>query len=206
MFKKTFLFITLCFSCATWAQGIYTCVDAKGRRITADRPIAECIDRSQKEMTPSGYVKRTIGPSLTAKERIAQEQKEKAEAEVLARQVEEKRRNRALLVRYPTRAVHDKERSEALAQVDEVIKLANKRTNELRQRLQELSAAAPDPTMQPRRDEIQSNINVQLRFIEGQEAEKTRINARFDDELSKLNYLWTVQKETILKVNSETKS
>ena len=42
-----------------WAQaGIYTCVDAKGRRLTSDRPIVECLDREQKELTPNGNVKR----------------------------------------------------------------------------------------------------------------------------------------------------
>ena len=29
--------------------GIYTCVDATGRRITSDRPIMSCIDREQRE-------------------------------------------------------------------------------------------------------------------------------------------------------------
>ncbi|OYX12745.1 MAG: DUF4124 domain-containing protein, partial [Acidovorax sp. 32-64-7] len=36
-----------------WAQqsntgSIYTCVDRQGRRLTADRPIAECLDREQR--------------------------------------------------------------------------------------------------------------------------------------------------------------
>src|SRR5436190_9468818 len=46
-----------------WSQseGIYTCVDSKGRRLTADRPIAECTDRVQKELNPSGTVKRQVG-------------------------------------------------------------------------------------------------------------------------------------------------
>ncbi|WP_432214584.1 DUF4124 domain-containing protein, partial [Salmonella enterica] len=40
-----------------WAQGgIYTCVDAKGRKLTADRPILDCIDREQKELNASGQV------------------------------------------------------------------------------------------------------------------------------------------------------
>ncbi|MDP3757779.1 DUF4124 domain-containing protein, partial [Polaromonas sp.] len=113
------------------AQGIYSCVDAAGRKITADRPIAECIDRPQREINPSGTVKRVVGPSLTAQERAAQEQKDKAAAEVRAREAEEKRRDRALLLRYPSRTVHDKERAEALDQIDVVIKAASKRTTEL---------------------------------------------------------------------------
>ena len=64
---------------ADWARaqapgtsgGIYTCVDRNGRRLTADRPIAECLDREQRELGPSGIVRRQIGPSLTEQERAA---------------------------------------------------------------------------------------------------------------------------------------
>jgi hypothetical protein len=56
---------------AAWAQtragsvgGVYTCIDAKGRKLTADRPIPECTDREQKILNPSGTVKAKVGPSL----------------------------------------------------------------------------------------------------------------------------------------------
>ena len=60
---------------SAWAQtstspiiaGVYTCVDAKGRKLTSDRPIYECADRTQQEMTTTGTVKRVIGPTLTAR-------------------------------------------------------------------------------------------------------------------------------------------
>src|SRR3989344_1799514 len=51
--------------------GIYTCVDRNGRRLTADRPIPECLDREQRELSPSGITRRQIGPSLTDVERAA---------------------------------------------------------------------------------------------------------------------------------------
>ncbi|MDP1270894.1 DUF4124 domain-containing protein, partial [Klebsiella pneumoniae] len=53
----------------TGSAGIYTCVDASGRRITSDRPITQCLDREQHELTGSGTVKRVIPPSYTAEER-----------------------------------------------------------------------------------------------------------------------------------------
>ena len=43
--------------------GIYSCVDARGRTITADRPIADCSDREQRELNPSGTVKRKVEPT-----------------------------------------------------------------------------------------------------------------------------------------------
>lgn len=184
---------------AALAQGIYTCVDGKGRKITSDRPIIECIDRSQQEMTPSGTVKRVIGPSLTAHERTVVEEKERQADEQRARDGEEKRRDRALLLRYPNRAIHDKERALALAQVDEVIKASAKRTLELvEQRRQidlEMEFYLRDPSKAPtslkrRIEDNDSSAAVQKRFIAEQDIEKQRVNARFDEELSKLKQLW----------------
>ena len=54
------------------AGGIYTCVDRNGRRLTADRPIPECLDREQRELSPSGMTRRQIGPSLTELEVLAE--------------------------------------------------------------------------------------------------------------------------------------
>lgn len=182
--------------------GVYTCIDAKGRKLTADRPIPECIDREQKVLNPSGTVKAKVGPSLTAQERAEQEQKIKREAEEQSKAADEKRRNRALLVRYPNKAMHDKERNDAIAGVENVIKAAKARIDELSsQQLrldQEMEFYKKDPSKAPaylRRqvEETQQSTAVQKRFIGEQEAEIRRINARFDDELLRLKPLWAAQ-------------
>ena len=184
------------------AQNIYTCVDGKGRKITADRPIVECIDRTQQELNKSGTVRRQVGPSLTAQERAAQEEKDKAAAEALAREAEDRRRDRALLLRYPTRAVHDQERVIALGQVDEVIKASNKRTMELAEQRKAIQAEfefyAKDPSKAPpalkrRLEENEASSVVQKKFVLDQEQEKKRVNQRFDEELVKLKQLWALR-------------
>ena len=114
------------------AQGIFTCTDSRGKRITSDRPIAECNDREQKELNPSGTLRRNVGPSLTAQERAAEEEREAKAQQERARVNEERRRNRAMLTRYQNQAAHDKERAEALAQVDEVMVAASKRLDDLK--------------------------------------------------------------------------
>src|SRR4051794_4667289 len=90
--------------------GIYTFVGSKGRRLTSDRPILDCIDREQTELSPSGKIVRKLGPSMTAEERAAEEEKQRKALEEKARLEDEKRRDRALLSRFPDRATHDKER------------------------------------------------------------------------------------------------
>ena len=190
---------------ASSGQGIYTCVDAKGRTLTADRPIAECVDREQKVLNPSGTVKAKLGPTLTAHERNELEAKERAQLEEQARLNEEKRRNKALLVRYPNKTVHDQERATALAQIDVVKQAALRRSEELtRQRaplLEEMEFYKKDLSKAPitlRRqiEEVGQSLAIQQRFIADQDAELKRVNARFSEELLRLTQLWAQQAGT----------
>ena len=182
------------------AQGIYTCTDSKGRRITSDRPIVECLDREQRQLGKTGIVRQVVPPSYTADERAKLEDKQRVENEIKARAAEEKRRERALLIRYPNQAVHDKERVEALAQIDEVIAAVNKREVALKQQRKEVEAELEfyqaDPSKAPfwlrrKLEDSDKQMAVQKRFLEEQAQEKLRINQRFDEELLKLRQLWT---------------
>lgn len=183
----------------TNAQGIYTCIDSNGRRITSDRPIPECLDREQRQLSGSGLVRRVLPPSYTAEERAQLDAQRRQEEEQRARVAEEKRRDRALLIRYPTQASHDKERAEALGQIDEVVNAVNKRERALEQQRKEIDTEMefyqrdPDraPTWLRRKlEDNQQQALVQKRFLEEQALEKKRINARFDEELVKLRQLW----------------
>jgi len=105
---------------------VYTCTDAHGRTLTADRPIADCLDREQRALSPSG-VRRTIEPSYTAREQAERDERARQAALQASRTNEERRRERALLMRYPSGATHDRERAEAMMQIDAVIDAARKR-------------------------------------------------------------------------------
>lgn len=183
----------------TQGAGIYTCVDARGRKLNSDRPIPECNDREQKVLNPSGTIREKLGPTLTAQERAAVEAKEKLALEELARRDEEKRRDRALLLRYPNKAVHDAERAEAVAQITVVKNAALNRVEELnRQRKTidiEMEFYKKDPTKAPSSlkrqvEDVAQSLAVQARFIGDQEGETKRVNVRFDEELARLKALW----------------
>lgn len=194
---------SLCWTVAgAQTQGIYTCVDSKGRRITSDRPIVECLDREQHKLGNTGIVRQVVPPSYTADERAKLESKQRAENEIKARAAEEKRRERALLIRYPNQSVHDKERAEAMAQIDEVIAAVNKREAALAQQRKEVDAEMEfyqsDPSKAPfwlrrKLEDSEKQMVVQKRFLEEQAQEKLRINQRFDEELTKLRQLWSPQ-------------
>ena len=156
------------------ARAIYSCVDDKGRKLTSDRPIAECLDRVQTELNPSGTVKRVLAPQLTATDRD-------------------------LMARYPDRASHDKERAVALAQSAAASAGAVKRLQELGEYrkgiVSELAFNKSTPGNAPlalkrRLDETDANIAAQKRLLAEQDAEKSRINKRFDDEEARLKPQW----------------
>lgn len=184
------------------AQEIYVCTDAKGHKLTSDRPISECLDREQRVFGAGGIVKRTVGPSLTAQERATLDDTQKREAEEQARLAEDRRRDRALLIRYPNQAAHDRERAEAFVQIDEGIRLSQLRLQELALQRKawdtEMEFYQKDPSKAPlalqrRMSEIAQSVAAQQRFIADQDEEKKRINQRFDEELAKLRPRWIQQ-------------
>ena len=191
------------------AHGIYTCVDAKGRKITSDRPIAECMDRVQKEITPTGTVKRVLMPLPSAQEQAALEEKEKQDLEERQKVAKEKLRDRALLKRYPDGTSHDKERAGALERVIEDIKTASKRSEDLAVQRKGIttelefyknSPGKTPPALKRQLDEADGNMVAQKRLLAEQEAEKKRITERFDTEMAKLKVLWDVAGATSVAV------
>lgn len=184
-------------------QEVYTCIDKSGRRITADRPIADCVDREQRILDHTGAERRRIGPTLTEHERAALEVQRRKEAQERARIAEERRRERVLVARYPDEAAHQTEREAAIGQVDEVMAVARKRIQELqaeRKRINvEMEFYRRDPTKAPVKLQRQIAENdeavaEQQRFLTAQEQEKRRIHQRFDAELAQLRQLWAAQR------------
>lgn len=188
---------------AALAQGtdpsIYTCVDSRGRRLTSDRPIAECLDREQRELSPSGATKRVLPPSLSGEERALRDAQLRDEALARARADEERRRDRALLARYPTEHHVEVERTKQLEQVQDVIKSIQQRKLDLDQQLielkKELEFYGNDPKRAPswlqrRLKENAEQQQAQQRFMAAQALESQRVNQRFDEELARLRQLW----------------
>ena len=201
--------VALAAAAQAWAQQarppqeVYTCIDKHGRRITSDRPIADCVDREQRVLDHTGTERRRIGPSLTEHERAAQEVQRRKQAEESARIAEERRRERALTARYPDEATHQAERDAAIDQVEEVTVVAHKRVQSLkaeRRRLDvELEFYRGDVTKAPvlLQRQIADNEQAladQQRFLATQELEKRRIHQRFDAELAQLRQLWAAQR------------
>jgi hypothetical protein len=183
-----------------WAQqnGIYICVDAKGKRLTSDRYIPECSDREQKLMNSTGTVRAIIPPTLSAREREVQAEADKKAAEDAQRKAEDKRVQRALLSRYPNRASHDLDRAKALRSVEDSALAARHNIDELRKQRADLQTETEfykDPAKMPPKlrrqiEENEQQVAAQERFVANQDEERKRVNARFDEELARLKGLW----------------
>jgi len=131
--------------------------------------------------------------------RLLEAQRRK-DAEEQSRIAEERRKERAIIARFPNKEAHDAEREAALTQVDELTAVAHKRIAELKEQRakldQEMEFYKKNPTQAPmylRRALAENDDQVaeQLRFIAGQAEEKRRVHQRFDTELAYLRKLWT---------------
>ena len=184
-------------------NAVYSCVDKNGRRITADRPIPECIDREQRVLDKTGTERRRIGPTLTENERTQLDAQRRADAEQKAKVADQRRRERALITRYPDEATHNAERVTALAVFNDLIQIAYKRIEQLRSDRAaintELEFYQNDPKKAPAKVQrrIADNEEViaeQQRYIATQQDEKRKVQQRFDTELVQLKELWAAER------------
>lgn len=177
--------------------GIYTCIDDKGRRLTADRPIAECSAKEQQILNRDGSLRRVIPPTLTAEERAEKEARERADKEAKAAAADAVRRDRNLMARFPNEAAHQRARENAL----DTVRLAMKAT-EIRLRglaaerkplLDEAEFYQGKPLPPRLRAQIDANdaaVEAQKGATATQQAELERINKLYDVELDRLRRLW----------------
>lgn len=182
---------------STSTGGIYTCVDDQGRRLTSDRPIAACSAKEQQILNKDGSVRGVHPPTLTAEERAAIEARErKASAERMAR-IEDTRRDKNLLARYPNEAAHRKARESAL----DTVRLAIKATEERMKILQaerkpldsEIEFYKGKPLPPKLKAQIEANdtaVEAQKEAAANQQAELARVNRIYDTELARLQRLW----------------
>lgn len=179
------------------AQNIYTCVDAKGRRITSDRPIRECVDREQKVLNADGSPRQVVGPSMTAEERAAHEEAERARMQAEAARRDAVRQDRNLMARYRNEEAHQRARESALEPMVLAIRSGERRLDVLAKERQQFTTEAEfyRGREMPRRLQLQfeqndTAVQAQREAIEQHRAEMHRINALYDDELGRLKKLW----------------
>lgn len=176
---------------------IYTCIDAKGRRLTSDRPIPECLAKEQQQLNRDGSLRAVVPPTLTAEERAQKEARDREAAEARAAQQELVRRDRNLLARFPNEAAHQRARESALDPVRLAIKATEIRLRELAQQRKPLLDEAEFFQGKPLPQRVRAGLDANDAAVEAQraagatqQAELARINSLYDQELERLRRLW----------------
>jgi hypothetical protein len=176
---------------------IYSCVDDRGRRLTADRPIAECSAKEQRVLNRDGSLKNVHPPTLTAEERAEVEARDRRAAEARAAQVENVRRDRNLLQRYKSEDSHRRAREAALDTVRAAMRGTEMRLADLaRERKPLLEEAefykgrALPAKLRTALDANDASVDAQRAASQNQALELERISRLYDAELDRLRRLW----------------
>lgn len=182
-----------------WAASapIYSCTDASGKKLTSDRPIAECSNRDQKLLNADGSVRKIVPPTPTADERADAETAERRAMAERAAQQDAVRRDRNLMLRFPNEAAHRRAREAAQDDVRKAIRTSGERLKLLaaeRKPLLDEAEFYPAQNLPPKlRQALDANdaaVEAQRTLVLNQQAEVVRINNLFDVELERLKRLW----------------
>ncbi|MFT3859001.1 MAG: DUF4124 domain-containing protein [Aquabacterium sp.] len=179
------------------AAGIYSCVDAAGKRHTSDRPIPECLDREQRLLNKDGSQRKTLPPRMNAEERAALEEREKQQERERAAAKDAIRRDRNLMLRFPDEATHNKAREAALDDVRRGIAGSEKQLKQLRDDRKPMMAETEfykgkrmPLKLRNKLEANEAQQQAQEDIIQNQKAEMARVNALYDAELARLKRLW----------------
>jgi hypothetical protein len=183
---------------AAGGDGIYTCVTADGRRLTSDRPIADCTGREQRLLNRDGSLRRVVPPAPTAEERAEREAEDARRERERAARADAMRRDRNLVNRYPDEASHQRAREAALDTARGAMRVSENRLRDLTAERKPLLDEAefyegkPLPVKLKRAlDANDASAEAQRQAIANQEAELERINRLYDAELARLKRLWS---------------
>jgi hypothetical protein len=179
---------------------IFQCVLPDGKRVTSDKPIAECMNvgKAQRELNKDGSEKGVVEAPLTEDEKAERERlRRQREAEKTAQDIEI-RRDRDMLKRFPNEAAHAKAREKALDDVANSVRNSEARSKLLlrdRKPVLEEHELYPPPKQAPAKLKLQLDANdasleAQRSLVQNQQTEVVRINALYDAELARLRKLW----------------
>lgn len=176
---------------------IFTCKDAAGRMLSADRPIQECANRPMREISREGWVRREIAAPLTAEQkRQLQLQDEQRKAQQVA--LEEQRQfDRVLMMRYSSEASIETARKRELQLQQEKLQEAGRLIIDAERSSAEARAEAefhkkknllPANLLQ-KRDLAEQAIRTGKQDISQIEAAIVQTNVRYDSTLKRFREL-----------------
>jgi hypothetical protein len=178
----------------SWAQSstptrIYTCKDANGKTITADRPPPECQGREGRILGKDGTTIQRIDAPPTPEQLAAREAEAAKKKQEDDRRREQLRKDKALLNTYENVDDIESKRQRALQQVEREARESEKRMSILQKQASENSAEAefykkkPMPADLRRRiDENEAALRAEKLLYSSKRDEVAQVNLKFDDD------------------------
>ena len=201
--SRSFLLTLMALSTAAAVQAqvkaqVYTCTTVTGRKITADRPIPECMDREQRELqTTTGRVN-IVKPKQTEAERWAEREAQRQTERERELALQQQRRDQQLLARYPDDAALEEKRSYMLDEMKKRWGPTLDEQAEINARRKEISAAADARRKAGKAADFSSakeaaqleRRTLQLQpMMEKAQADLDRVNHEMDADLARVRYL-----------------
>lgn len=178
-------------------KAIYTCTTSDGRKLTGDRPIADCMTREQRVLNADGSLRSILPPTLSLEERAAKEELDRKLAVERSAQADAVRRDRNLKLRYPNEAAHKRAREAALDDVNTAMRTSERRLLDLAAERKPLTDEGEfyvgkhmPAKLKQQLDANDAAAEAQRVLIENQKAELVRVNKLYDVELARLKRLW----------------
>jgi hypothetical protein len=171
--------------------GVFCCTD-NGHQVCGDTLPPQCFNKSYRELSPQGTVRRLVEAPLTPEQLARREAEEKARRAEQARLRAEQRRNQSLLETYASVADIDARRDRAVDAVQQELKQAEARYSQLMVKRQELQREAEfyqkrpmPPTLASSLRESDSELGAQVAVIESKRKDIEAIRTRFEQDRSR---------------------
>jgi hypothetical protein len=178
---------------------LYSCV-SEGRPVTSDRPIAKC-EGEQRIVNPDGSAYRLMPAPQTEEERAAADAKLQEESAADTARALQARRDRLLLTRYPNERKFNEARKDSSDSLHASIHEAESRIAQLaadRKKLQGEAALyagkALPSKLKSAIDSSDASLASEKEVLQDREADLTRTDKLYDDDLARLKKLWPPSK------------
>jgi hypothetical protein len=177
---------------------LYSCTTTAGKNITADLPPPECWNRPIKELRPDGSTRRVIEPPLSPAQQAAREAEERRQNDEAEKRRAQMRKDVALLETYGSEQDIEEARVRAVATREVVIERAHKRMDDLKGERRKLEDEKEFYTKRDMPEKLKRSFAGNAEAMQQQEkviadanAEKARVNARFEAERQRFRELVT---------------
>lgn len=177
---------------------VFVCRDAQGDTVTTDHLSADCLQYGGRELNADGSVRRRILTERQQEQRQAADMRSRAADE---QALQQQRRQRALLARYPNDTVLRESEQADLNSVQALIDAAHARLQVLQREHAHLDEDAQfypsgnyPNDLRSRMEMNQTERQQELSLVASQQREIRRIQARYASLRAQLKVLWARQR------------